>query len=332
MAAETAEIPARADVLLSRQLIVDRVAERIREFDPRFVVLCGRGSSGHVGVFLRYLFEVRARLLVSTSAPSVLTSYKQTHDMRQILFIVISQSGRSPDLVLATERARKSGALTIALVNDAESPAANAAEIVLALEAGTERSVAATKTVVLSMMQGARLVAALTSDNCLSSRIRNLPKRFEQALRCDWRAWGDSLTGARAAFVVSRGYGLGPAKEIALKLTETMRLPGLGYSAAEFRHGPIAAASRATPVLALRTDAASSDLMDDLIRELQQGHHRVFEVGAATEDLPWIGVDHSICDPIAMLLPAYRAIEQAARRQGFDPDRPGGLSKVTETL
>jgi len=39
------------------------------------------------------------------------------------------------------------------------------------------------------------------------------------------------------------GFGLGPAREIALKITETMRLPTLSYSAAEVRHGPLASAS-----------------------------------------------------------------------------------------
>src|SRR5687768_14099654 len=92
MAREIAEIPAAAVRQLSRQHAVATPAGRIRAFDPRFVVICGRGSSGHAGVFLRYLFEIRAGLLVSVAAPSVVTAYRQSHDMRQILFLVISQS------------------------------------------------------------------------------------------------------------------------------------------------------------------------------------------------------------------------------------------------
>jgi glucosamine--fructose-6-phosphate aminotransferase (isomerizing) len=332
MAQEIAEIPAATDRLLSRQLATEAVAGRIRAFDPRFVVICGRGSSGHAGVFLRYLFEIRAGLLVSTSAPSVITAYRQAHDMRQMLFVVISQSGRSPDLLAATEQARKSGALTVALVNDAASPVAHAAEEVLPIEAGPERSVAATKTVVLSMVRGAQLIAHLTADRDFTQRIAHLPDRFDRGLRCDWSAWGDSLKGAQAAFVAARGYGLGVAKEIALKLTETMRLPALGYSAAELRHGPFAAVTSSTPVLALRSDEAASGLVDSLVRELISDGRPIFSAGGPAGNLPWIGDDHPVCDPIAMLLPAYVAIEQAARRQGFDPDRPVNLSKVTETL
>lgn len=332
MAQEIAEIPAAAERLLSQQCAASVIADRVRDFNPQFVVICGRGSSGHAGVFLRYLFEVRAGLLVSTSAPSVVTAYRQTHDMRQIVFIVVSQSGRSPDLVAATRQARKSGALTVALVNDTASPAADAAELVLSIEAGPEHAVAATKTVALSMMRGAQLVAHLMQDQLLVQAIGRLPRRFEEALACDWSAWGDSLQDARAAFVTARGYGLGTAKEIALKLTETMRLPALGYSAAELWHGPFAAVTPRTPVLALSSDAASSELVDRLVRELASDGRSVFAVGGQNGTLPWIDDDHPICDPIAMLLPAYVAIEQAARQQGFDPDRPANLNKVTETL
>jgi glucosamine--fructose-6-phosphate aminotransferase (isomerizing) len=155
---------------------------------------------------------------------------------------------------------------------------------------------------------------------------------LDRALGCDWSIWGDSLKTARAAFVTARGHGLGTAKEIALKLTETMRLPALGYSAAEMRHGPLAAVTAATPVLALRTDTATSSLVDRLVADLKRHEQPVFAAGGPESTLEWIGDDHPVCDPIALLLPAYVAIEAAARHQGFDPDRPFNLSKVTETL
>jgi glucosamine--fructose-6-phosphate aminotransferase (isomerizing) len=332
MAREIAEIPAACARALSERSDVSHIADRIRNFAPRFVVICGRGSSGHAGIFLRYLFEVRVGLLVSASAPSVVTAYRKTHDMSHILFVVISQSGRSPDLVAATEQARKSGALTVALLNDPTSPVAREAELVLPMEAGAEHAVAATKTVALSMMRGAQLIADMTSDRILLERLQRLPERLDRALGCDWSSWGNSLKAARAAFVTARGYGLGTAKEIALKLTETMRLPALGYSAAELRHGPFAAVTAATPVLALRSDAATSSLVDQLIADLKRQDQMVFSAGGPDSTLEWIGDDHPVCDPIALLLPAYVAIEAAARQQGFDPDRPLHLSKVTETL
>src|SRR5262245_29663263 len=216
MAREIAEVPAAAERLLARNDLFKAIAERIERARPRIVVFCGRGSSGHVGVYLRYLFEARLGLLASAAAPSVVTAYQRPPELRDALFVVVSQSGRSPDLITATQVARKFGALTLAIVNDENSPAAAASELVLPIGAGSEQSVAATKTVALSMIAGAKLVAALARDEDLSGGLRNLPKRMAVAFDCDWSPWAVRTAGAAAAFVVGRGYGLGCVREIAL--------------------------------------------------------------------------------------------------------------------
>jgi glucosamine--fructose-6-phosphate aminotransferase (isomerizing) len=332
MAREIREIPPATERLLAGHDRVATVAARIRKANPRHVVISGRGSSGNAGTLLRYLFETRAGLLVSTSAPSVLTTYRQSIDMRDAVFIVVSQSGRSPDLVMGAQSARKSGALTIAIVNDLASPVALACELTLDVGAGLEQAVAATKSVVLSMVIGAQLIASLTSDHALGEKIKQLPQRLSDALTCDWSQWSGSLASARAAFVIGRGFGLGSAREIALKVAETMRLPTLGYSAAEVRHGPLASASAETPLLVLRQEDGSSEMVDALIADLRERKLNVFSVGDRSGTLPWIGNDDPICDAITMLLPAYATIEQAARDRGFDPDNPPNLTKITETL
>jgi glucosamine--fructose-6-phosphate aminotransferase (isomerizing) len=332
MAREIAEIPAATARLLAPSDVFAATAERIEYAKPRIVVFCGRGSSGHVGLYLRYLFEMHLGLIASAAAPSVATAYHRPPDLRGALFVVVSQSGRSPDLVNATESARKLGALTLAIVNDETSPAAAASELVIPIEAGTEQAVAATKTVVLSMIAGARLVGELARDSALDEAVRQLPARLSGALACDWSAWADSAAAATAAFVVGRGYGLGCVREIALKVAETLRVPALGHRAAELRHGPRASITPATPVLVLRQNDEAATTIDDLVNDLQGAGETLFIAGGPAATLPWIGDGHPVCDPIVMLAPAYRAIEAAARRRGFDPDHPPHLSKVTRTL
>jgi glucosamine--fructose-6-phosphate aminotransferase (isomerizing) len=331
MSAEISEIPTAAERLLAARSSIEAIAARIAAADPNFVVFCGRGSSGHVGVYLRYLFENRLGLLVSAAAPSVVTAYKSRPAMQNVLFIVISQSGRSPDLIAATQAARSLGALTLAIVNDTSSPAASASELVLPIEAGPERAVAATKSVVSSMIAGALLVAALTRDEELSAALKRMPSRLSKAQTCDWSEWSETLLPAPAAFVAARGYGFGAVREIALKLTETLRVPALAYSAAELRHGPRAAITAATPVLLLRQNDQTGSTVDELARDLRDSGETVFTAGGGGS-LPWVGDDHPICDPVSMLVPAYRAIEAAARRGGLDPDNPPHLSKITRTL
>ena len=332
MEREIAEIPAAAASLLARTDMFAAIVERVEQATPRTVVFCGRGSSGHVGVYLRYLFEARLGLLASAAATSVVTAYGRPPDMHDASFLVVSQSGRSPDLVTATQVARKLGALTLAIVNDERSPAAVASELVLPIGAGTEHAVAATKTVVLSMIAGAQLVAALGRDDDLNDGLQHLAPRLSRAVACDWSAWAGSAANAPAAFVAGRGYGLGCVREIALKVAEILRVPALGYSAAELRHGPRASITPATPVLVLRQNDESAAAVDELVRDLNRAGETVFTAGGPAGTLPWIGDGHPICDPVVMLIPAYRAIETMARRGGFDPDNPPYLSKVTRTL
>ena len=283
-------------------------------------------------MFLRYLIETRLHLPVSASAPSVITAFRKPLSLDRALFIVISQSGQSPDLVAATQSARDSGARTVAIVNVVASPVADAAEFVIPIDAGVEHSVAATKTVVGSMAAGAELIAALADDATLRSALDRLPERLARAAALDWSEVAGDLAKASAVFVASRGLGLGPAREIALKLAEILRLPALGFSAAELQHGPRAALSAKTPVILMRLNDETAATVDQLADDLRAGGITLHLCGGPHSSLPWIGDDDAATDAITMLVPAYRMIERTARIWGFDPDRPPQLSKVTETF
>ncbi len=332
MAREIVEAPAAVRLFLDDANTIDAIAAELNKRPPALAIVCGRGSSGHAGVFLRYLIETRLNIPVSAAAPSIATSFARTLSLPNALFVVITQSGRSPDLIEATRAARKGGARTIAIVNDAKSPAAAECEFVLPIKAGPERSVAATKTVIGSMAAAALLTAALADDMELRAAVQRLPDRLAAALRLDWDALALDLRNAPAAFVAARGLGLGTAREIALKMAEALRLPALAYSAAEFLHGPRAAVTRATPVLALRLDDETSAAVDRLVLDLKQAADPVYVAGGPSSQLAWIGDDHPATDAITLLAPAYRMIERAAAMRGIDPDRPAHLQKITETI
>jgi len=326
---ESADVVAK--IVRNRHATRD-IAQRIGISSAPLCVVCGRGSSGHAGVFLRYLVETRLRLPVSASAPSVITAFRTPLMLRHALFIVISQSGRSPDLIAATRSARAAGARTIAIVNATSSPVADEAEFVVPIEAGREHSVAATKTVIGSMAASAGLVAELAEDRALRSALDRLPERLHRALALDWSEIADDLAKASAVFVAARGLGLGSAREIALKLSEILRLPSIGLSAAELQHGPRAALSPRTPVIMMRLMDETAATVDALADELREQKIALHLCGGPRGSLPWLAEDDPATDPITMLVPAYRMIEQTARACGFDPDRPPRLSKITETF
>src|SRR3954466_15269552 len=190
------EIVESADVvakIVRNRAATYEVAQRIGIGSAPLCVVCGRGSSGHAGVFLRYLIETRLRLPVSASAPSVITAFRTPLMLRHALFVVISQSGRSPDLVAATRLARAAGARTIAIVNATASPVADEAEFVIPIEAGPERSVAATKSVVGAMAAAAGLVAELADDRFLRSALDGFPARLRDAMALDWSEIANDL-------------------------------------------------------------------------------------------------------------------------------------------
>jgi glucosamine--fructose-6-phosphate aminotransferase (isomerizing) len=326
---ESAEVAAR---IVGNGAAIRDVAEQLGIGAAPLCVVCGRGSSGHAGIFLRYLIETRLRLPVSASAPSVITAFRTPLKLRNAVFIVISQSGRSPDLVAATRSARAAGARTIAIVNAEASPVAHAAEFIVPMEAGDEHSVAATKTVIASMVAGAALVAELAGDTALRAALDRLPERLARALALDWSGIADDLAGSQAVFVAGRGLALGSVREIALKLSEILRLPSIGISAAELQHGPRAALSARTPVIMMRLMDETAGMVDALAKELRAQDIALHLAGGPLGSLPWLSDDHAATDAITQLIPAYRMIEQRARSCGYDPDHPPRLTKITETL
>ncbi|MBN9621082.1 MAG: SIS domain-containing protein, partial [Actinobacteria bacterium] len=129
MAAEIAEQPAVLDRLLREGTeSIAEVRAAIARFDPSLVVLAARGTSDHAALYAKYLVEIRRRLPAELAAPSTLTLYGARPDLRRALFVAVSQSGGSPDLLASLQAARECGALTVAVTNNADSDLAAAAD------------------------------------------------------------------------------------------------------------------------------------------------------------------------------------------------------------
>ena len=104
--------------------VVETLAASLRAAPPPFVVTCARGSSDHAATYGKYLLETQLGLVVASASPSVGSVYAAPLQLRGALFIVISQSGKSPDLLRNAEAAKAAGARVIALVNVEDSPLA----------------------------------------------------------------------------------------------------------------------------------------------------------------------------------------------------------------
>lgn len=306
----------------------------LRERAPRTVITCARGSSDHAATFAKYLIETRARVITSSAAPSLSSIYDASTDLGDAVFIAISQSGRSPDLLASARAARDRGALVIALCNTPAAPLFEIAQYGVPLHAGPEKSVAATKSFIASLSAIVHLVAEWSEDALLVDALTIAPSQLRRAFELDWSAALAPLRDATNLFVIGRGYGLGIAQEAALKLKETCGLHAEGFSAAEVQHGPMALVGAGFPILAFSQADDTRPSIEAVAREFAARGANVLLAGgkaAHARALPVVEA-HAIIEPMLMIQSFYRLAAALAEARGFDPDVPPHLRKVTETV
>jgi glucosamine--fructose-6-phosphate aminotransferase (isomerizing) len=310
---------------------------RLKSSPPQLVVTCARGSSAHAATFAKHLIELHLGLPVAALAPNIATVYRRPLQLEGQLFLAISQSGRSDDLVEAAAMARRAGALTAAFVNADDSPLAAACEFVLPIGAGPELSVAATKSFVATLAALLRLVASWADDERLPEAIDRLPDRLAAAAQLDWSAALAGLADADSLIAIGRGPTLAIAREAALKLKEIVNRHAEAFSGAEFLHGPVALVEPRYPILMFVPDDAAADGLLRLAADLAGKGAALFIAGPRSDKasgpqrLPTLSPDHPETDAVCLIQSFYAMMVGLAERLGIDPDRPRHLQKITRT-
>jgi glutamine---fructose-6-phosphate transaminase (isomerizing) len=331
MAREAAESPEAVARFLDRNSkALMEIGARLRLKPPSVIITSARGSSDNAAGYFKYLTEILTGVPCCSMGASVVSVYGAKLQARNGFCLTISQSGKSPDIVALQDAARRAGALTVAVVNVEDSPAAHAADICLPLHAGPEVSVAATKSFIVSLVAGAAIVAHWLNDSDLIAAILTLPDHLAKAMVIDWPEVVAFAQNAESLYVVGRGPTLPVAAETALKLKETCAIHAEAYSIAEVMHGPLELLGDGYPVLAYSPeDRSRASSRDALIKMRQTGAHvLVAEEGG----LPFQRTGDSLLDPISIIQTAYRFIESTATARSRDPDKPRLLKKVTETV
>jgi glucosamine--fructose-6-phosphate aminotransferase (isomerizing) len=311
-----------------------QLGARLRELQPQVVITCARGSSDHAATYARYLIETHLGLLTASTPPSVSSVFRIRRELPQCVFLAMSQSGRSPDVLAAAAAAKAAGALVVAMVNTTDSPLAESADVCVPLRAGIESSVAATKSYICTLAATAQLVAHWANDAALLGALAAAPGQLRAAWQLDWSKLITALKPARNLFVLGRGVGLGVAYEAALKLKETCGLHAEGYSSAEVRHGPIAILNKDMPVLMFCQNDGARVGLEDVARGLSKEGVHVLLAGSnvdGVDELPTVP-SHPVIEPLLMAQSFYRAAATLSVVRGLDPDRPPRLEKATQTV
>jgi glucosamine--fructose-6-phosphate aminotransferase (isomerizing) len=327
MAQEAAEAPSRIrEQLAANASRIADIVRLIKQKQPRYVYMVGRGSSDHAGVFAKYLIEIEIGLPVAAAAPSIASVYNKQLDLTGALVLVISQSGRSPDILAQVAMAKAAGALVIALVNDETSPLAEQADQVIPLNVGAEKAVAATKSYLATLSALLQLVAAWSGNNQLQDAVMSLPELLERAIELPAQLTAESLDGVKHLVVLGRGPGYAISREIALKLKEVCGIHAEAFSSAEFLHGPVTLVKDQFAIVDVSVADEANAAHQAQIAEVRSRGARIVHLHHA--DL----VSNPRVLPLALLQRFYLDVEAVARSRGVNPDAPPGLNKVTKTV
>ena len=337
---EIREQPAVLERMLGQQEAIREIARHVRRAGVQYVMVAARGTSDNAGQYGKYVLGAANGLPVALAAPSLYTLYESPPRLDGALVLGISQSGASPDICAVIEDARRQGAPTVVLTNAPDSPLARTAEHVVDLGAGPEKSVAATKTYTAELLALALLSAHLADDAARLEEARAVPEAVARVLDL-----GDEVARRAERYrympdcvVVGRGYNYATALEIALKIKELTYVGANPYSAADFRHGPIAVVGRGFPVLLVAPQGRAYGDVAALLGELCERQAETIVLSDQEEALAGActslrlpgGVPEWL-SPIVAVVPGQLLAYHLALAKGLDPERPRGLHKVTET-
>lgn len=333
---ESLESAAMVERQLQRNLnVINKLASRFSGNLPRLLVTSARGSSYHATTYARSLFELELGIASKALTLSVSTVYNKDIDLNEALFLTISQSGESPDLIMQAKAAKAAGAYVLAIVNNTNSTLSSVADAVLPICAGPELSVAATKSFIGSLSNIALLVSGLKKDQAFNSSVRDLPQALGLASQIDWSDGYELFANAQRGFILGRGPNLSIACEAALKMKETCGIQAEAFSTAEVQHGPMTLIKGDFPVLIFnpKDEAYASNVQ--LIQKLAARNSKMRIVGQGALEggglLPPKSL-HPRLDPILMIQAFYPYVSSLSLLRGFDPDKPEYLSKVTQTI
>jgi len=327
--------------LLEKRVRVEAIAEAIRSKNIQYVFLAARGTSDNAGRYANYLWGAENGLPMALATPSLFTYYQKPPRLNGALVVGVSQSGKSPDIVSVLEEGRRQGCLTLAVTNAPDSPLAACADLVLDIDAGVEKAVAATKTYTAELLALGMISAALKNDEAMWQDLQNLPGWVEEVLKQDEAIarMAQRYRYMEQCVVLGRGYNYSTAFEWALKLKELTYLIAEPYSSADFQHGPIAMVVGGFPVLAVAARGKVFDSMLEMISRLRQVHHA--ELLVVSDDEHALGLAQSAIplpsgipewlSPLVGIVPAQLFACHLTQAKGYDTDTPRTISKITET-
>ena len=311
-----------------------QIAKKIKEKKIKYIVTVARGTSDCAALFASYVFAKTLGLTTYSLAPSLITLEKSSFNFENTLVIIISQSGLSQDLIECEKAARQMGGETLILTNNYNSPMINTANNFFYINAGEEKSVAATKSFVLTIVVIVKLIAFIKSNEKLLNNLISLPEFLIQDRLQEWN-YEIVNSAISSGFIISRGVGVALSAEMSLKFKELCQEQIEPFSSAEVMHGPKSLIQNSFKLYTLVLNDLSGASINSDTRKIKKNTNLLYEISSKKDDNKffYFSKNNSLeLEPIVVMAKFYPWIIKYTIAKGLNPDNPRYLTKVTQTL
>ncbi|GAA2228751.1 glutamine--fructose-6-phosphate transaminase (isomerizing) [Streptomyces amakusaensis] len=306
----------------------------------RRVKILGCGTSYHAGLIGAGLIESLARI-PADAEPASEFRYRNPVVDPDTLYVAVSQSGETYDVLAAVQELKRKGARVLGVVNVVGSAIAREADGGTYVHAGPEVCVVSTKCFTNTVVAFALLALHLGRIRDLSvsegrriiEGLRRLPEQITEILEAesDIKKLAEEYAGAQSMMFIGRVRGYPVALEASLKLKEISYIHAEAYPASELKHGPLALIEPALPTVAIVPDDELLEKNRAALEEIKARSGRILAVAHREQEK----ADHTIVvpknenelDPILMGIPLQLFAYHTALAMGRDIDKPRNLAK-----
>ena len=312
----------------------DSIAQLINQKKIKYVVTIARGTSDCAALYSSYIFAKHLGLPTYSMPPSIITLEQAKFDFSEALVIVISQSGKSTDLVECERKSRLMGAKTVIITNNEDSPIINEANYFLNMFAGEEKSVAATKTFTQTLLVLIKLIFICLGKKNINDDIKKL---CEIIVNDSSNEWKTNIIDKyiNTGFIIGRGVGFALSNEISLKFKELCQEMIEPFSSAEVMHGPKSLIENSFKLFLLGMNDKSGLTVNKDVNELKNYTNLVYEMSSnenVKSDFFYPSNKILELDSVILMSKFYPWIIRYTINKGLNPDEPRYLTKVTQTF
>ena len=312
----------------------DSIAQLISQKKIKYVVTIARGTSDCAALYSSYIFAKHLGLPTYSMPPSIITLEQSKFDFSKALVIVISQSGKSTDLVECEKKSRLMGARTVIITNNVDSPIVKEANYFLNMFAREEKSVAATKTFTQTLLVLIKLVFICLGKKNINDDIKKLSEIIVNDSINEWNT--DIIDKSiNTGFIIGRGVGFALSNEISLKFKELCQEMIEPFSSAEVMHGPKSLIENSFKLFLLGMNDKSGLTVNNDVHELKNYTNLIYELSSnknVKSDFFYPSNKILELDSVILMSKFYPWIIRYTISKGLNPDEPRYLTKVTQTF